>query len=116
MGLGPRQKKLAEALKSGKYPKCKDKLETHNGFCCLGVACKIAEEDGVKVIYTEGLLSGTTLNSQKDVLDYFKFNSHSGRSTLTSKYLVNINDFSETFQQVIEALEDPNNKFFTEEV
>lgn len=35
------------ALRSNKFPQTKEHLKDNNGFCCLGVLCEIAVEDGV---------------------------------------------------------------------
>lgn len=40
-------KAWVEALRSGKYPQTKNYLHDTHGFCCLGVACELAIEDGV---------------------------------------------------------------------
>lgn len=37
----------ADALESGKYKQGKFLLNSPEGFCCLGVLCEIAVEDGV---------------------------------------------------------------------
>jgi len=39
--LGPRQRALVEALRSGKYTQDTCQLRTTEGFCCLGVACDL---------------------------------------------------------------------------
>jgi hypothetical protein len=35
------------ALRSGKYPQGRGRLKTEEGFCCLGVLCDLAAEDGI---------------------------------------------------------------------
>lgn len=34
-------RKWCKALRSGKYKQARGRLQNENGFCCLGVACKI---------------------------------------------------------------------------
>lgn len=38
-----------EALRSGQYEQTEGLLANDNGFCCLGVLCEIAVQDGVVV-------------------------------------------------------------------
>lgn len=40
-------KKWVEALRSGKYKQTRRSLHDDNGFCCLGVACAVAVENGL---------------------------------------------------------------------
>lgn len=42
-------RKWVEALRSGKYQQMKGKLSDGKCFCCLGVACEVAIENGVKM-------------------------------------------------------------------
>lgn len=39
-----------KALESGEYKQCKGALEREGTYCCLGVACVIAEKHGIEVI------------------------------------------------------------------
>lgn len=45
-----------EALRSGDYPQTRRRLADDNGYCCLGVLCEIAVEDG---IVTKGTAGGS---------------------------------------------------------
>lgn len=36
------RRKWVDALRSGKYAQTKTRLQSFNGFCCLGVACDIS--------------------------------------------------------------------------
>lgn len=42
--------KWVEALRSGKYVQTKGRLADDHGYCCLGVLCELAIEDGLPVI------------------------------------------------------------------
>ncbi len=43
MAMNPEwKKKLLEALRSGKYKQCRNRLRSPYGYCCLGVACDIS--------------------------------------------------------------------------
>ena len=60
-------KKWIKALRSGKHKKGVRYLHDYGDkFCCLGVACKVAEKDGVEVNYGVGdrFLKGHNLDSQ----------------------------------------------------
>ncbi len=50
-------KKWVKALRSGKYTQARGRLQREEGFCCLGVACKIFHPEYQK---NEGLLYGGT--------------------------------------------------------
>lgn len=52
------------ALRSGAYTQAKGALATEDGFCCLGVLCEIAVEDGV-VVKSEGLYYSPTDSSDQ---------------------------------------------------
>lgn len=41
------KRRWVEALRSGEYPQARDYLHSEDGFCCLGVLCKLAETDGI---------------------------------------------------------------------
>lgn len=111
--LGPRQQKLVDALKSGEYEKATGFLQVGNKFCCLGVATKIAEEDGIPVKKNNnGELKGCVLDHA--IRDYFSFYSLDGRDISCSDPLWGINDEHDTFKEVIEAIENGN--YFQEPV
>jgi hypothetical protein len=41
------KKKWVEALRSGEYKQAKGRLMKHGGYCCLGVLCKVAADEGI---------------------------------------------------------------------
>lgn len=43
------RKLWAEALKSGRFKQTTGNLRNSNGYCCLGVACELAIENGVDI-------------------------------------------------------------------
>jgi hypothetical protein len=80
---------LAEALESGRYEQGDGWLERHDGevsrFCCLGVACRVAQANGVELI--EGMsgvdgegvsFDGHDTELPDKVQDWFGFQTHSG--------------------------------------
>jgi hypothetical protein len=59
--------KWIDALRSGKYTQCEDRLQKNNSFCCLGVACKIfiSEKDQVMQPNTQQLFGITPQDQPK---------------------------------------------------
>ena len=51
MVIGQRQQNWINALRSGEYKQGTERLQNGGLYCCLGVACKVAEKDMVKVKY-----------------------------------------------------------------
>ncbi len=49
MELTEPQRAWIAALRSGKFKQGRGQLQSDDGFCCLGVACAIAVEQGVAV-------------------------------------------------------------------
>ena len=47
--LGPNQQLWVGALRSGEYKQTRGTLQFNNCFCCLGVACKVAEQHSVPI-------------------------------------------------------------------
>lgn len=56
--------KWCDALRSGEYKQTRDKLEDVNGFCCLGVACKVFIPEELQVKDINGCLVGYDPSSQ----------------------------------------------------
>ena len=93
----------AEALESGEYEQTKSVLEDEEGFCCLGVACVVAEEWGIKVNRHRDTdeLVGEDLDEQpavqwwlglKDEEGSFKLHPKTEGGVRTSSSLVHLND------------------------
>jgi hypothetical protein len=101
-------------LRSGKYEKTKGILQDGVGFCCLGVLCKVGEDNGVFVKKYMGELIGTNLHTrligtnlqtQKDISEW------SGMVTISGVFsddvsLINLNDEEDyTFNQIADVIE-----------
>lgn len=69
MNLGPNQKAWIAALRSGNYTQERGSLQNHFGYCCLGVACEVAGQDGITLSRETAALQlhGSSLNSQPEV-------------------------------------------------
>lgn len=61
-------RKWIDALTSGEYPQIKDALRTEDGFCCLGVACEVAIENGVVLDVGENSYGNVFYNETDAVL------------------------------------------------
>ena len=107
--LGPRQKKLVKALKSNQYPQGKNSLQTINrSLCCLGVACKVAEENHIPLIKNAmGCIVGMNLNDQGKVKEYFKFRKEHIE-------LAEMNDEGMSFVDIAKHIEENPYLYFEE--
>jgi len=121
MELGPNQKKWVAALRSGKFTQAKGTLQCDNNYCCLGVACRVAEENGIVLFYSDfnsnsgGEVYGGTLNSQHNVQDWLKLKS--GNGLFRDISLVYLNDKEKnSFNQIADAIEKNANELFEEAV
>lgn len=64
------QRAWVRALRSGKFKWGKNALQSKSGFCCLGVACIVAEKHDVIVSRDGDRLEGENLNHQRAVMDW----------------------------------------------
>lgn len=58
--------KWISALRSGKYEQGYHYLNAYDKFCCLGVLCEIAVEEGVTIKVNGPYGQGNTVNAYKD--------------------------------------------------
>jgi hypothetical protein len=74
---------LVEALRSGRYKQGLGRLRKNDQFCCLGVACDIADKHGwfSHPTETQTLYShhGASVSLPVKVQEYFGFYSSTGR-------------------------------------
>jgi hypothetical protein len=84
--------KWAKALKSGKYKQGKHMLqEGDNSYCCLGVLCKIAPPELVKLT-PSGYVVGGDLNAQQAVMQWAGIKTDQCRISKLGVSLVQMND------------------------
>jgi len=62
--------KWLAALRSGEYKQTIEELQNLEGYCCLGVLCRLAKEDGVNVDVHENIITGGELEDQVNVIDW----------------------------------------------
>lgn len=68
-----------DALESGVYDQTTGYLENQRGYCCLGVACKVAELHGVPVKKdADGFILGDHLLYQTEVMEWLGLRSAVG--------------------------------------
>lgn len=95
-------KKWTDALRSGKYTQGKRSLCTPQGYCCLGVLCEVAIENGVPL---EKRSTGS--------LEFKKsFSYDSSSKFLPDKVLTWIGE--DLDQTMLAAMNDTYNKTFSE--
>lgn len=106
-------KKWVKALRSGKFQQGTAKLQHHDTYCCLGVLCKLAEQEGIvihKDFYNQ--IEGQELNKQTFVRDWAKFKTLQGELPKTIRdtqgdrtTLAIINDSGKSFKQIAKIIE-----------
>lgn len=103
--------KWVKALRSGKFKQTQGQLQDAEGFCCLGVLCILAEQEGVDVArktYKHGPhLKGGVLEYQKAVMEWADLSSDDGFFELSgiSSSLVDKNDSGESFEEIADFIE-----------
>lgn len=60
-----------DALRSGKYQQATGKLKGDEGYCCLGVACMVAVENGLSLDLEDEFSSAKNLNLPVAVGEWF---------------------------------------------
>ena len=103
-------KKWADALASNRFKKGGNALQSDDTYCCLGVLCKLAEDEGVRVFYSPenaSCLAGSYLDSQPTVMQWAELDSKNGKyeDQGPDNTLALLNDTSETFAPVIKIIE-----------
>ena len=97
-----------EALRSGEYEQGSGWLQQQfigDGYCCLGVACKVYEnQTGIELIRRGGILKGCNLaNEYSQVKQWLGLNTPAGKFGNTA--LTNLNDEGKTFAEIADVIE-----------
>jgi hypothetical protein len=108
-------KKWVEALRSGKYKQGKAYLRKGDKYCCLGVACELAIESGVKVLVDKidnntHYYNNKTKKLPREVTDWLGLKTDIGEFDRTEQYvynnsLTNLNDNGKTFNDIADIIE-----------
>lgn len=107
------QRLWLEALRSGQYSQTSCVLQTEQGYCCLGVAARVAAEHGVQIYEKgSGILVGSTLAAQTPVMHWLGLKTISGSMNAAphlygkSIHLTHLNDrFKLTFAELADVIE-----------
>lgn len=107
------------ALRSGTYEQTSSALEKNNKFCCLGVACKVAEQYGdIKLDYTtHGFIHGHNLRDQPRVQEWLGLSNENGqyKSKHYDQYLTELNDAGRSFKEIADIIESEPEGLFEDD-
>lgn len=107
------------ALRGGKYPQTKGSLHDDKGYCCLGVLCEVAIEQGIDIqrgetSVIEGIKPAQTYDNEAGILP-LKVMEWAGiadgygiyrDSNNERETLVNLNDSGESFTSIADTIEE----------
>lgn len=118
--LTENQQAWVDALRSGEFTQAKGTLQSDEGYCCLGVLCKVAERHGVFVAKDfSGKLYGDNLGQQSPVQDWVGIprTSVNGllKGTEDHPYLLaltELNDRGMPFSQIADIIEQNAESLF----
>jgi hypothetical protein len=105
------RKLWVEALRSGDYPQTTGTLRDEHGYCCLGVACEIAVQNGVikpatatcGLRYVYGYADGVLPRSVKQWLGLAT--ADGGFLTYDRTSLARMNDAGAPFEDIADVIE-----------
>jgi hypothetical protein len=107
-----------DALRSGEYSQGKGALcefnKSNYSYCCLGVLCELAKQDGIVVKkeilycngYSEGYASynGSSGTLPQDVITWAGLPS--GNPITWAGFLTNLNDYGMSFTEIADVIEE----------
>ena len=107
------QEVWAEALDSGGHVQGKGRLQKKHRFCCLGIACLIAEQHGVFVnrALKTGEIVGSNLTSQPAVKEWLGLKNACGGFLESQEEDVNM-DLATSLAPVATALTELNDDYY----
>lgn len=100
--------KWVKALRSGEYTQIGHTLQNSQGYCCLGVLCKIGGIDGVLINTLSGQIKGGALDDQPAIKEWAGMRTGSGKFKFKhqNNNLMALNDHEEyTFEQIADVIE-----------
>jgi hypothetical protein len=106
--LNQNAKQWVSALRSGEFKQARGALRGKDGYCCLGVACVVAERDGV------------SLEADWDDMGYLLENVQAWLGLRTKSgalfvgdSLARLNDSGQSFVEIADVIEsEPEGLFF----
>lgn len=117
-----------DALRSGRFKQTRGQLEDVNGCCCLGVACRVAIENGVTIevrslskeiseIYdrSEGsiMFDGHVLDLPKEVQLWLGLKDNQGCYNDGNNSLADDNDERMSFKEIAQKIEAHSDQLFS---
>lgn len=93
--INPNAKLWIETLKFGGLPQTYENLQDEDGYCCLGVGCKVYEDLNGKCLVrqNQGFYFGSTLNEQTPVVYFLGlFDNHGSTKVPYTPTLWDLND------------------------
>lgn len=107
-----------KALRSGEFGWGKSYLEpTKGNFCCLGVACMVAEKQGIELNRNDnGSLYGASLNDQIPVMNWLGLKFPGGKYGDGNPHLALVNDDADEcpFAQIADIIESEPEGLFVD--
>ena len=107
-------RKWVKALRSGKYKQGNGRLETEDGFCCLGVACKVFIPKSEQFTDSNGKLDGWFPSAQSNAPEWLKNINHDFEGIVDSPDAVNITKNKTRKHVTLPELNDMYNFSFDE--
>jgi hypothetical protein len=108
------QEAWLQALESDEFKQTTGQLQRGDGFCCLGVACVVAEKAGITVRRYLGVaLDGSTLHDQPEVHYWLGLRSETGHPrSHVSCSLIGLNDRGKTFKEIAQFIRANPEEYF----
>lgn len=95
-------KKWVKALRSGEYEQSTGSLVNTGGFCCLGVLCEIAKNEGIVQFYEYE----NRVDLPYDVMEWSGIGDSDGGRKGRRKALATLNDFhAYSFKKIANVIE-----------
>ena len=111
------QQLWVDALRSGEYKQTSDTLQNGRGYCCLGVACVVAQKNGITVLVDvdNHRVLGDNLSDQTDVMSWLGLRQCNGAIVYSSTALAVLNDRGGlTFSELADVIEWNADRLFKE--
>jgi hypothetical protein len=101
-------KQWIAALRSGEYPQGQLTLQSNEGYCCLGVACKVLIPEDELITDADGKLYGPFPYSQPAAPQWLKeINDDYGRTRMnTLSELNDSKEYQKSFKEIANILEE----------